>query len=188
MKAFLWIVLALSVVVAMVWQYGPLKNAEDRITPVLSQLKGKEIPLSPFEGDFFKGVYLKKISVPTPHQLLAVFLIDATENRHVVHDPLYCYAGAGWKVTSSVELKIGKGVAKQVFIERDSVKKEFVYWFSDGKRAYHSFWLYWTASFLRRLSFGLSGSEPVLIMIDPQGKGPFDWEEIFASVSPLFAL
>jgi hypothetical protein len=188
MKVILWFTLVFACALGITWQYFPLENASARIRPVLAKLGGEELPKIGWEASFFKDVDLYKRLFQNGDTTICIFIIDATRNRHVVHDPLFCYQGSGWKVTGSQEWPLPKGKGMIVSLERDGVTKKFGYWFSDGKECYNSFFRYWLTCSLRRMTLGLTGAEPVLITIDVSGNAPCNWQAILAEHPALLEL
>jgi len=188
MKVLLWFALVFCCALGLTWQYFPLENASGRIQPVLEKLGGQPVASAGWETSFFKDVDLHKRLFRSPGMNVFIFIIDATRNRHVVHDPLFCFQGSGWHITSSKEWPLSKGKGMIVCLERNGEKKEFGYWFSDGKMHYNSFFWYWIKSTLRRMTLGLSGQEAVLITIDASGSKKPDWQAILSEHPALLEL
>lgn len=167
MKYVLWLLFALSLALLLVWKMIPLNDGSARIQTALQTLHARPVPLTPNECDFFKGTNIVKLSVKTSQGKAWVFIIDATHNRHVIHDPRFCFQGAGWKLIQENPLSLANGSAMELLLSRGNQTKKFAYWFSNGENSYHSFIRYWLSCTLRRLSCGLSSQEPILIMVEP---------------------
>lgn len=185
----LWIGLIVAIVLGLIWQFYRLPNAEARMERLpLSGLgyKGTSEPLNEFETNFFKGVNIVKRIYRIGSTSYFVTILDGTLNRHVVHDPYYCFQGSGWSVISKSEMPIPGGVAALVNIKKDTVERQALFWYSNGVSRYFSPMHYWWATTLRRLTLGLSGAEPVMIMIQPQTTGPVDWNQFKENFPVIF--
>jgi hypothetical protein len=104
-------------------------------------------------------------------------VVDGTRNRRAVHDPGFCFRGAGWKIESEQPFALPHGEGRLVRLSRASETAEAVYWYSDGLSAHADPRRYWLEATLRRLSLGRSGPEPVLVMLVPAGPSPAGWQE-----------
>jgi len=168
----LWIFLAIAILLGLIWQLYPLQDARHRMNtlPVIGAgFEGRDLPLSPLEENFFKNVNVFKRLYVVNNQIFFVTALDGTHNRHVVHDPYYCFRGAGWEILSEKKFPLPNGNANIVEISKGSERKTAIYWFSDGTSQFTSPWKYWWEATLRRLTLGWSGPEPILIMIQPLG-------------------
>ncbi len=84
---------------------------------------------------------------------------------------MYCFAGAGYRVLSDDSIVIDGGTARWLCIEQNGRKSNIVYWFSDGARRHTSILGYWFETTLRRVSFGGTGPERVLVIVQCDSKG-----------------
>ncbi len=162
--------LAIAVVIGLVWQLYPLPDAQkrlDRIPFYGPKFESRDLMLSEFEENFFKNVNVLKRLYLIDNTIYFVTILDGTHNRHVVHDPYYCFRGSGWDIIKEEKYPLPKGNANLVEIVKGNQKKSAIYWFSDGATAFNSPYEYWWKATLRRLTLGKSGKEPVLIMIQP---------------------
>jgi len=185
----LWILLVCAVGLGLVWQFYPLDDAKNRIDTLPldgPDYSGKMLFLTPFEEEFFNGVNVLKRVYKIGNRQYFVTILDGTRNRHVVHDPYYCFRGAGWEILNARSVLIPGGDAKLISIEKSGEKKEALFWFSNTKEHYASPMLYWWQSMLRRLSFGLSGPEPILIMIQPLDGEKLDIKALEQQFQPIF--
>lgn len=187
----LWSGLAIAILLGIIWQFIPLDDAKNRISSLpLSGLdyKGQDLPLKPFEKDFLKGVNVIKRMYTLDGQNFFITIIDGTRNRHVIHDPYYCFKGSGWSIVSTKEIAIKKGHAKQVLISKKGQEQEALFWFTNGDSQYTSPLKYWTQTTLRRLTLGLSGPEPILIVIQPKQIEKVNWGKFFDSFQVLLMI
>jgi len=187
----LWIAFAILVPLGMLWQFYPLKDASARLNafPMTSaNVDSKDFPLSPAELAIYSNVKVLKRIAQVGNDRAFVTVIDGTKNRHAVHDPVYCFRGAGWVVTSQEDVPMGRGVARLVHLQQDKDTAEALYWFSDGNTQFDQPLLYWWKTALRRLTFGRSGNEPVLVVLSSVDGVLPDWHAVLKAWPELQAL
>lgn len=185
---FLWVLLIGALLLGTLWQFYPLPNAEKRLDKLPIQgpyFQGSMVPLIGPEEEIFKNVNVVKRIYDVGGQNIFVYLLDGTNDRHPIHDPTYCFRGAGWIVDSSTPFPLQKGEGMLYTISKGAQKKEALLWFTDGTRFYSSPWTYWWETTLRRLSLGASGEEPVLIVIQPLGTYKINWETLMQQFSEI---
>lgn len=190
-QKILWIFLGAAIILASIWEFYPLPSAQARLNslPLAGKtFSGKEIELTPFEQKFFKGISIIKRLYHVDNKYFFVTVLDGTNNRHVVHDPYYCFRGSGWNIDSEKNIKLADGMATIVHISKDNEKREALFWFSNGASQYASPLKYWWQTTLRRLTLGFSGPEPVLIMIQPITQVYVDWNAVAQDFKPLFEI
>lgn len=191
-QKILWIGLALAIVLGLLWQLYPLSDAQnrfDRLPLVGEGFAGEDVPLSDFEKSFFKDVNVLKRVYRIGNQTFFVTALDGTHNRHVVHDPYYCFTGSGWDIVDKKSIPLQNGDAEEVTISRNSRDKVALFWFTNGVVEYRSPLRYWMEATLRRLTLGWSGREPVLILIQPlDTTTDVDWKKVLGTFSPLINL
>ena len=186
-----WIAFVVLVPLGMLWQYYPLKDASARIDafPLSSaRADSSDVPLSPSELAVYTGVRVLKREAVVDGEHAFVTVIDGTRNRHAVHDPVFCFRGAGWVVTGEEDVPLSKGVARLVRLRQDKDTAEALYWFSDGSTQFDRPLVYWWKSALRRLTFGASGSEPVLVVLSSVNGEPPHWPELLKAWPELQTL
>lgn len=190
-KVALWIALILAVILGLVWQFFPLSDASDRLDELPrygAAFVGNDVPLTPFEQGVFAGVNVVKRVYTIAKKPYFVTVIDGTHNRHVVHDPYYCFHGGGWQVISDEPYPIPGGEARLVVLKKGDELQQALYWFTDGKKRSGSALFYWWQATLRRLSFGQLGEEPVLVVIQPMDKETLSWDKVRELFPALFQL
>lgn len=187
----LWFFLAFALGLGILWQFVPLSNAQGRIHQLpLKGLgyQGKEIALDDFEKEFFKEVEVTKRLYEVGDAHLFLSIIDGTNNRHVVHDPYFCFAGAGWRVGQERVLLSPQGEIKKILLTKGDNQKEVLFWFSDGNVHFTSPIKYWMLATLRRLTLGASGEEPVLIILQSVNQDDVNWARVQKNFEPLFGI
>lgn len=174
----LWLAFAILVPLGMMWEFYPLMDASARIDAFprkTAQMEAHDVPLEPAEQAVFSQVFVLKRLALVGNDAAVVTVIDGTHNRHAVHDPVFCFRGAGWDVSGQDIIPLEHGSAKLVHLRQGSSSAESLYWFSDGKTQFNRPLLYWWKTALRRLTFGTSGMEPILVILTSTGNTPPNW-------------
>jgi hypothetical protein len=187
----LWIFLILTIVIGGLWQFFPLPTAQGRLNKLPlngSTFTGQDVPLAHWEEQFFANVNMVKRIYKVNGSNYFVSILDGSNNRHVVHDPYYCFRGAGWTIDSEKSYSLPTGDAKIVDISKGNEKRTAIFWFSDKETSYTSSLRYWLQTTLRRLTFGASGPEPILIMIQPLDAGTVDWHLVLKDLGPVVSV
>lgn len=184
----LWTLLLASVVMAMVWEFYPLPDAEEFIKDIPYNgvnFVSEDFPLSEVEKERLGGAFVQKRFLRFNGRNFFITFLDGTKNRHVVHDPRYCFIGGGMKVLSEKDIRLTNGNGVQVQLKKDTDFSEAVYWFSDGERQYSSPVRYWIQTLLRRLTLGLSSNEPILVILQPVDSAPVNWNRLVHELLPF---
>jgi hypothetical protein len=188
---WLWTALLVAIALGFIWQLAPIPDAKERINRLpLSGLgyTGYDLPLDPFEKEFFQNVNIVKRIYQVNGRKFFITVLDGTRNRHAIHDPYYCFVGGGWNILQDHKIPIKNGNASKLLISKQGEQREALFWFSDGTDHYNSPLRYWIQTSLRRLTLGLSGNEPVLILVQPLQGDPVDWNAFQTHFSALYQL
>ena len=113
-------------------------------------------------------------------QRIIITILDGRTNRQAVHDPIYCLRGSGWEVNERSALVIPGGEAEQLAVSKDGMRSAVLFWFSTPSLKHASLARYRWQAMLRRLTFGRSGPEPVLVLLQGATDRPVEWERFFA--------
>lgn len=174
-----WGLAACVVTVSLVWRLTVLPDAHSRLG-IMAAGFGQRLeilPLDPWEQEYFGKARARRWLASDQGSSMIVTVVDGSGNRRAVHDPAFCFRGAGWTVGEETKVGLAHGEATRVVLQRGTEEMEAIYWYSDGRRGHGSPITYWLDTTIRRLSLGRSGAEPVLILIVPaQGRGP-NWGE-----------
>lgn len=187
----LWACLFIAITLGLIWQFYPLPDAGQRINslPLISSgYQGEDLPLTPVENDFFSGVNVIKRIYKVGSELFFITILDGTKNRHVVHDPYYCFKGSGWSIENKESIPVLNGEAELLKIKKNGETKQALFWFSDGVKNYTSPYEYWLQTTWRRLTLGDSGPEPVLIIVQPFNADAIDWKKLEKLMPELFSI
>jgi hypothetical protein len=180
---------AITALIMAAASFIPLTDASARLNAF--PLKGaryasREIPLDPAEIPVIGPARCIKRLCQTPTQRVLISIIDGTRNRHAMHDPEYCFRGSGWLSTERHSFAIPGGTACRLELKKDSLASEALFWFSNGQSRHSSPAKVWLQSAARRLSFGLGGPAPVLILISPAIPGtPINWQTLIEEMPEL---
>src|SRR5205823_6175223 len=110
----------------------------------------RELQLEPAESAIYGKARATKRLYQVGAQRFVIIVIDGTNNRHAVHDPLYCFRGAGWSMKDEEPFPIPGGSAKLLRLTNGRDMREALHWFSDGAQRYSSSMRYWWQTTLRR--------------------------------------
>jgi hypothetical protein len=186
MSRFLIAFLAVCIGISLLWQIVPLGGSQARLGKIPLEGKGfygKEIPLTEKEAIAFQGIALVKRKYKLPKGDVFLIVLDGQNNRHLVHDPRYCFEGMGWTIVKEAPIVIPgtdeNGIASLFLIRKEGNERQALAWYSDGKNQFASPWEYWWKTSLRRLTLGKSGEEPVLILLQSEGADFGNTSEIF---------
>jgi len=186
---FLWIGLAVAVVLSLAWEFIPLNDASARLEKLPVQglgFAGRDVPLSDTEAAVYKPARVMKRLYQVGKERVVLVAIDGSRDRHAVHDPLYCFHGAGWNVVTSRDVAVSGGSAKLLTLKKNDRTVEAVFWFSDGTERHTSVLRYWLQTTLRRLTLGCSGEEPLLVILQPLTGTTLRWDRLLVCFPLLF--
>jgi hypothetical protein len=168
-RKLLWIGAALAIGLGLVWQYYPLTSPGlDRMAQIPlsgATFQGKDVPLTETEKLVFGQVDMVNRRYLFGGRDLFVSVVDGTKDRHAVHDPRYCFQGAGWRLLSETPFAVPGGMGRRLKLARGQDRFETYFWFADGSGRYASFPRYWWQTTLRRFTLGKWGAEPVLVVV-----------------------
>jgi hypothetical protein len=140
--------------------------------------ESQDVPLTSGEKTRLSNVDVVKRLYRVGDQELLFTAIDASRDRHAIHDPLYCFYGGGWAVLRDGRLEVANGQSRYVLMGKKGESAEMVYWFTDGQKRHASIIRYWLQTTARRLSFGTFGSEPIMVTLQPVGNQRINWPRI----------
>ena len=187
----LWVALGIVAAMTLLWEFIPLKTSKTRLESFPSRSFGfasREVPLSDGEKAIFGKADVLKRVYQVGGQRVVTQIVDGTNDRHAVHDPMHCFRGAGWELVRGVDLPVGGGAARQITLQRGSQSAEAMYWFSNGDSRHASAMRCWWQTSLRRMTFGHSGEEPLLIILQPLSGENLDWPKLIADFGPVAEL
>lgn len=187
----MWGALAVVMLLGVVWERVALPDAAVRLRQLPLKglgFVGQELPLKEVERKVFGKADVVNRVYAARGQKFVLTIIDGTGDRHAVHDPLYCFKGAGWSVAGREAVRITGGEAALLQLRRQDRDASALIWFSDGRERHASALRYWWQTTLRRVTLGASGEEPVLIILQPAEGRSLNWEQIFSALPALRVL
>jgi len=168
-RKLLWIGTAVAIVLGGLWQFYPVAStARNRLADIPLRgtgFQGLDVPLTDTERVVLGRVDLVNRRYQFGDRLLFVSAVDGTDDRHAVHDPRYCFQGAGWRLLSERPMPLPGGEGTRLELARGADRFETLYWFAEGSTRYSSFLRYWWRTTLRRLTLGKFGAEPLLVVV-----------------------
>jgi len=188
---WLGLVFAILVPLTLLWQYYPLQDASARLKalPLRSaQVECRNLPLTGAEELTFSNVTVVKRLAMANAGTVVLTLIDGTHDRHAVHDPTFCFRGAGWEAGAPEQFPLAKGSGRLLHLRNGSESAEALYWFTDGTEQFARPLLYWWKTTLRRLTFGASGPEPLLVVLVSASTTPPNWPALLKAWPELQSL
>lgn len=192
MKRTLVIVLLIaSTALTVTWSAFPLAGAEERLGALPRSGLGfasMEIPLTGEEDAVLGRVHVIKRLYQVRDQRFVLTVIDGAADRHAVHDPLYCFRGAGWQVLARERFAVPGGSAALLKLSKGNENREALFWISDDETRHAEPMRYWWQTTLRRLTFGHSGAEPVLMIAQPYQAERVSWKNLAADFPQMFML
>ena len=186
----LWIVVLAAIAMNLLFS-RPLPDALERLATLRTEgryFASREVPLTPAEAGVLREATVIRRTVAIGGSVVMLTVIDPTRNRHTLHDPLFCFRSAGRTITPAGRVDLPRGWGAGTTVDDGQGRTSVLYWFSDGATQHGSTGKAWTQSILRRLTRGLSGGEPVVVILSDVGGAPPDWAAILERWPELAAL
>jgi hypothetical protein len=180
-RSLAWFGTTFAIVCGAIWDYQPRSDRSERLSGIpthTNRYDGRDLYLTDDERAIIGKAAIVHRRYHRDTREFFLTAIDGTGNRHAVHDPRYCFLGAGWKVIADSELAVPHGRAAWLKLIREEDRLDVLFWLSDGGTRHASFPRYWWQTTLRRLTFGRSGGEPVLMVVQSFGAEQPNWPEI----------
>lgn len=177
-NALLWAVCIVALVVALIVELAPQRDAIGQLLAIPNrgeEFRSRETPLTAQERELLgEASAVKKYIAPNGAEPFLFSAIDGTRNRHAVHDPRYCFVGAGWRIVNEQSIPVDQGELQLLTLERDGEQRQAMFWFSTPGNWFVSPMTYWTRATWRRLTFGAGGEEPILMVVQSLGDQPLN--------------
>ncbi len=181
LNIILWGVLLLAILFGAALELRQPLTLSSRLGSLPQQgalFSSTPLPLSPHEETFYgKAEVLKRI-YRLGNTAFILIAIDGSTNRHAVHDPLYCLTGSGWTITNKQTISIDGGSGALLNLSKGEQQRQAVFWFSNGTSRHASTTRYWIQATVRRLTFGNSGDEPIMVILQSIPNVQPDWERL----------
>jgi hypothetical protein len=179
-----------AAVLTLAWSTYPLPDdAQDRLRALPASgfhFSSRELPLAPDEAAALDKARVLKRLYQVGDQCFVLMVVDGASNRHAVHDPVYCFRGAGWTVQDRAAYAIRGGSAALLTLVRgDGEHQQVMFWITNDEARFAQPLRYWWQATLRRITFGRSGPQPVLVILQPSVRGSFDWHKLMENFPEL---
>lgn len=181
LNIILWGVLLLAILFGAALELRQPLTLSSRLGSLPQQgalFSSTPLPLSPQEETFFGEAKTVKRIYKLGHAAFILIAIDGSANRHAVHDPIYCLTGSGWNITNKQAISIDGGSATLLNMTKGNEQRQAVFWFSNGISRHGSATRYWIQATVRRLTFGKSGAEPIMMILQSLPNIQPDWEKL----------
>ena len=166
----------------LVYAIVPVANARDRLEFIPSEshsFNSVEIPFTQEEKDFLRDAHaIKRLYSLSDGNTLMMLVVDGAEDRHVVHNPVFCIKGAGDEILSEESMPLVKGSGSKLKIKTDSGFQEMAYWYSTLNRRHSSFANLLWDNVLNRLSFGTATNAPVMVVLYSSSNKSINWNRV----------
>lgn len=180
MKRFLWCALILTAIVTIAWPMIPVPSAEGRLAAIAKpnpEFQSRPLELSAQDKEFLgKANATQHLIAMRNGGRFILTVIDGSNNRHAVHDPSYCFSGAGWKAIGKKSVKLNSGEATWVSLAKGKDTAEAIWFFDNGEKQFTSPFEYWLETSSRRITLGKSGGEPLLVSLRGFPGEPVNWD------------
>lgn len=177
-RVWLWLALAVACACSYLWTRPASGDAGLRLAGIPlagAGFEGADLKLDPAAQRILgRAAFLHRRYVFGGREVY-VTVIDGSRDRHVVHDPRYCFEGAGWHARAAPPVPVAGGSAQPLGLSRDGQNLQALFWFTDGVSRHASVVRYWWQTVLRRLTLGRSGPEPIIVVVQSVGAEPPDW-------------
>ncbi|MFT4900754.1 MAG: hypothetical protein ACI81V_000020 [Lentimonas sp.] len=166
--------LFILIIVALCLRTIELEDATVRIEGLSKDGTGytsRKIELTDFEQDMlgeamgYKSIYIWR-GLP-----YVITILDGTRNRQAVHDPRYCFIGAGWSIDEDQKIDFAGGDARRITLSNGEQESEALFFYSTGTSIFSHPIEYWLRATLRRWLRSYGGDEPLLVMVQPLEPG-----------------
>jgi hypothetical protein len=179
----------LAAVLTLAWSIYPLPDAQDRLRALPASgfnFSSRRMPLARDEAAVLGKAHVIKRLYQVGEQCFVLLIVDGATDRHAVHDPIYCFRGAGWTIQNRASYPIqGGSAALLTLINGSGERRQVMFWMSDDERRFTAPLRFWWQTTWRRITFGRSGAQPVLVILQPAALGIFDWRKLLENLPEL---
>ncbi len=189
-RKLLWGALALAVVLCLALELVPRPTGPSRLEKLPLKgfgFAGRELPLNEAEKTIFQRAKVVKRVYQAGANQFVLLAVDGGSDRHAIHDPLYCFRGAGWTVVREQAQPIPGGAGKVIRLAKKQQTAEALFWISDGQSRHASAMSAWGQSMRARLGLASSAQTPVLVLLQPVVGGTVNWADLVHRCPELFA-
>jgi len=187
----LWCGLGIALIYCLALDLMPSSKKETRLTKLPLQgigFTGQDLPLNAAEQNVFQRATVVKRIYQCGKNRFVLLAVDGAGDRHAIHDPLYCFAGAGWTVKNGSTTQLPGGQGRILQLTKDGQTAEAVYWITDGEHRMASASQAWWQSLKRRICLERNTHAFVLIVLQPVADGTINWKEVLSGFPELLSI
>jgi len=177
-RLLVWVIGGLLLLVILAVEFMPAQDAVEQLVAIPIQgneFRSIEMPLTHQERELLGGASAaKRMVYPQGVSPFLFSAVDGTRNRHAVHDPRYCFVGAGWQIVNEETRETPRGPVQVLTLEREGARRHALFWFSSPEGWFVSPMTYWAKATWRRLTLGVGGEEPILLVAQTLKDEPID--------------
>ena len=170
LRKFLWSLLGAALVGSLILECRPHAQPTSRLTTLPVRGLGftsRDLPLNEAEATVFRRAGVMKRLYQVGDSQFVLLGVDSATDRHALHDPLYCFRGAGWTIQGEIATPLPQGHGKLVRLWKGQQTAEALYWITDGNQRHASPLQAWWQSTTRRLSLAPTEPAPALVLLQP---------------------
>lgn len=190
-KSYLALVILVLGLFALALDSYKLSNGQERVQRIPTYGPGfalRPLPAQADDAALFGKAQVHRFTLACRQGNFLLTIIDGTDNRHAIHDPVYCVSGAGWQVTEEQEIKTSHGRVKALRLNKQGRETHLLYFFADGERHWTSPTRTWLGQAARRASLGTTSEAILLVELQPYQKTKPNWVELVHTLPVLTEL
>lgn len=139
-----WLLIGIALVPVLIELAAPRTTAAPPHLPIAGAgFSSKPLPLTPSEQALLARVPASKRAYRIDGRELFLVSLDATADRHAIHDASYCLQGKGWQILRDQIRELSDGDVRFLEARRNdgAVRHSVTFFESDGQR-FTSTWRY----------------------------------------------
>ena len=181
-RNILWGGLIVAALITLIWPCLPIPSASGRLAAIptaTADFQSSPMDLNPSDRAFLgKAEAIQRLIEMRGGGHVILTVTDGSKNRHAVHDPGYCFAGAGWQIQAKTSVKVPSGDATWISLAKGDQTAQALWFFDDGQQQFASPIKYWLETSARRAPLGRSGPDPVLVTLRSLPNEPVNWDRV----------
>lgn len=136
-----WLLIAVALVPVLIELAGPDAIGAPPALPATGPgFTSAPLPLTATEESLLARAPASKRAYRVDGRALFVLALDATADRHAIHDASYCLRGKGWEIVRDEVVPVPSGEVRLLDARRaGAVRRSISYFESDGRRYTSSF-------------------------------------------------
>jgi hypothetical protein len=180
-KVLQWLIVLFVVAATFAFKVNATGQSQDALSDIPISgygFDGRVLAFSEAERTFLGGAEAIKHEYSQANFRLVVVVVDGSNNRHAVHDPMFCLRGAGFEITNQTAFPIINGHGELISLAKGAAKQKVAFWFSNGEQRYTAFSRYLFESAVNRLTLGTIGTQPRMVTVYSVGERIPNWSSV----------